>query len=122
MPEGQIFVSLNLPGWGASPSTTSVQWSEDGQLILSTKSTIYILVCSAVLPFIRIQQRPVTTQTPDLGINFDDVSLLKTEKRIVQDTEGDTIDKSPFVDIGWYKNMISLEKETKHQWPLETPG
>ncbi|EJD07659.1 uncharacterized protein FOMMEDRAFT_16290 [Fomitiporia mediterranea MF3/22] len=97
MAELEIFTALNVPTPGPQPSISCVQWSGDGQLILSTKSAIYIL-------------------TPDLGINFDSLSLLKTDRRNFQENGS----KEPGLDLGWHRNLIELEKTISHPWPSET--
>ncbi|KAI5121645.1 hypothetical protein M0805_001172 [Coniferiporia weirii] len=100
MPDSQIYTALSVPTPGPQPSIACAQWSDDGQLILSTKSAIFIL-------------------TPDLGINFDNLSLLKTDRRNFPDNNSNG-NKDAGLDLGWHRNLIELEKIITHQWPLDT--
>ncbi|KAK0478287.1 hypothetical protein IW261DRAFT_217115 [Armillaria novae-zelandiae] len=54
-----VHTALNLPTATSHPSANCVQWSSDGQVVITTKSAVYIM-------------------TPDHGINFDTTSLLRS--------------------------------------------
>lgn len=54
-------------------------------------------------------------QTPDTGVKFDPSSVISaTILSINQNVKGKT--------LGWYRNMIELEKTPTHYWPLECQG
>ncbi|KAH8110999.1 transcription factor IIIC subunit delta N-term-domain-containing protein [Phellopilus nigrolimitatus] len=101
MADIQIYTALGVPTPAPQPSINSAQWSADGQLILCTKSAIFIL-------------------TPDIGINFDNLSLLKTDRRNFHDSNSGSSSREAGLDLGWHRNLIELEKLTMHQWPSQT--
>ncbi|PAV19637.1 transcription factor tfiiic complex subunit sfc9 [Pyrrhoderma noxium] len=92
-----IYTALSIPIQGPAPSINCIQWSADGQLIICSKGAIYIL-------------------TPDLGINFDNHSLLRTDRKRFHETH----EKEPALDLGWHKNIIELTKNITHPWAAET--
>ncbi|KDQ50704.1 hypothetical protein JAAARDRAFT_199699 [Jaapia argillacea MUCL 33604] len=88
-----IYTALSVPTTTTHPSIRCLQWSGDGQVLLCTKSALYIL-------------------TPDPGINFDTPSVIKApmDKERSNTTE----------PLGWFRTMIEFEKLILHQWPLDS--
>ncbi|KAL5531750.1 hypothetical protein ACEPAG_4627 [Sanghuangporus baumii] len=97
MIDAEIFTALNLSAPGPHPSISCAQWSGDGQLVVCTKSAVFIL-------------------TPDLGINFENPSLLKTDRRNLQEHGS----KDPGLDLGWHRNLIELDRNIAHSWASDT--
>ncbi|KAF8591852.1 hypothetical protein K439DRAFT_1536430 [Ramaria rubella] len=95
MTELHIFTSLVVPVTTNGPSLTTLQWSEDGQAFVVTRSAIYIL-------------------TPSTGIKFDPSSVITAS--LAQSTNKN-VKGDP---LSWYRNMIELEKAPMHHWPLES--
>ncbi|KAF8835955.1 hypothetical protein BDN67DRAFT_912054 [Paxillus ammoniavirescens] len=83
-----IYTALSVPTVITHPSVRCLQWSEDGQLCLVTKSSVHIL-------------------TPDPGINFNTPADIKTPI-------GDEHSDRP---LGWYRTMIEATRGQTHSWP-----
>ncbi|KIY66180.1 hypothetical protein CYLTODRAFT_464179 [Cylindrobasidium torrendii FP15055 ss-10] len=82
-----IYSSLSIPAVGARPSPRCVQWTEDGQLIVATKTSIYVL-------------------TPEHGINLDLSSLIRSNKHDKKDPH-----------VGWFRTMVQIDKTLSTKWP-----
>ncbi|TFK52028.1 hypothetical protein OE88DRAFT_1718706 [Heliocybe sulcata] len=93
--ELKTYASLVVPTSTTHPSADCLQWSADGQALLTTKSALYIL-------------------TPDAGINFDSSSVIRPIPG-KGNKDGDT--KS----LAWFRTMIEFGKAIVYQWPLDHP-
>ncbi|KAF8917721.1 transcription factor IIIC subunit delta N-term-domain-containing protein [Mucidula mucida] len=82
-----IHTALAVSTATSSPSPNCIQWSDDGQLILATRSAVYIM-------------------TPEHGINFDLDSLVRSASSNDSDAH-----------VGWFRTMIQLDKTTAMKWP-----
>ncbi|KAH7920247.1 hypothetical protein BV22DRAFT_1021558 [Leucogyrophana mollusca] len=83
-----IYTALSVPTVISHPSERCLQWSEDGQACLVTKSAVHIL-------------------TPDPGINFSTPADIKAPL-------GDNQSERP---LGWFRTMIETTKGQTHHWP-----
>ncbi|KAF8552235.1 hypothetical protein OG21DRAFT_1535864 [Imleria badia] len=92
MSQRPVYTSLNIPTVITHPSVRCLQWSDDGQLCLVTKSAVHIL-------------------TPDHGINFSTPADIKSPIR----DEGDR-------PLGWYRTMIETMRAQTHSWPSISQG
>ncbi|KAF8516187.1 transcription factor IIIC subunit delta N-term-domain-containing protein [Hysterangium stoloniferum] len=91
MADVEALTCLTFPVTAHGPSLTTLQWSEDGQVFLLTRGTIYIL-------------------TPNTGISFDPSVLLTASTKTIGKDE----------DLKWYRTLIELDKTPVHHWPLES--
>ncbi|KAG7450657.1 uncharacterized protein BT62DRAFT_984993 [Guyanagaster necrorhizus] len=82
-----VHTALNLPTATSHPSSNCVQWSSDGQVVIATKSAVYIM-------------------TPDHGINFDTTSVIRS----VGEAGG-------IPHVGWFRTLIQLDKTAAVRWP-----
>ncbi|KAJ8507627.1 hypothetical protein ONZ45_g10033 [Pleurotus djamor] len=89
-----VLSTLNVPAAIPFPSVRCLQWSDDGQLLFATKSAVYIL-------------------TPQPGISFDVASVIRSaaSQNVVENWS-----------IGWYHNLIDIEKLTPTKWPDYSQG
>ncbi|KAF8141842.1 transcription factor IIIC subunit delta N-term-domain-containing protein [Boletus edulis] len=92
MSQRPVYSSFNIPTVITHPSVRCLQWSDDGQLCLVTKSAIHIL-------------------TPNHGINFSTPADIKS---LIHD-ESDR-------PLGWYRTMIETTRTQTHSWPSITQG
>ncbi|KIJ65305.1 hypothetical protein HYDPIDRAFT_89000 [Hydnomerulius pinastri MD-312] len=83
-----IYTALSVPTVITHPSAKCLQWSEDGQLCLVTKSAVQVL-------------------TPDPGVNFSTPADFKA-------TIGDEQSDRP---LGWYRTMVETTRSQTHSWP-----
>ncbi|KAG9000337.1 hypothetical protein FRB93_012731 [Tulasnella sp. JGI-2019a] len=93
-----IYTALTVPA-DSFPSLNTVTWSEDGQLLLLTRGTLYIL-------------------TPDLGIYFDAASATAARPNVAKSLHSDmqSLAKIPDVELKWYRTMITADKAFQHIW------
>ncbi|KAI0079097.1 hypothetical protein K474DRAFT_1640323 [Panus rudis PR-1116 ss-1] len=92
MSEPHIRSAFTLPAVNGFPSTDCLQWSDDGQAIILTRNSIYIL-------------------TPSIGLNPDPTLLVKQVETL-----------SEFRDpIQWLRTIIECEEagSNMRQWSLE---
>ncbi|EIW74796.1 hypothetical protein CONPUDRAFT_169750 [Coniophora puteana RWD-64-598 SS2] len=83
-----IFTALPIPAVITHPSQHCLQWTEDGQICLVTKSAVHIL-------------------TPDAGINISAPPDVKAS------APGDQTGKP----IGWFKTAVETDRATTYYWP-----
>jgi general transcription factor 3C polypeptide 4 len=108
-----ILTALSLPAVSTFPSADCIQWSGDGQVVVTSRYAIYILVSKAFIIFVSCS---LSNQTPDPGINVDSSSVVKQD-----------LDKSLTLEthrpIGWLTTMIEGNKGAgMHQWVLDSQG
>ena len=108
MSQRPVYTSFNIPTVITHPSARCLQWSDDGQLCLVTKSAVHILVSISV---IYRRCRLKCAQTPDHGINFSTPADVKSP---IPD-EGDR-------PLGWYRTMIETARTQTHSWPSLNQG
>ncbi|KAL4064044.1 transcription factor IIIC subunit delta N-term-domain-containing protein [Scleroderma yunnanense] len=82
-----IYTALKVPTVLTHPSEGCLQWTDDGQLCLATKSAIYIF-------------------TPDHGINLSTPAELKMPI-------GDDVSEKP---LGWYRTMFDMSRIPERAW------
>ncbi|CAK5274150.1 unnamed protein product [Mycena citricolor] len=88
-PMAPIYTTLVVPMMSCAPSSTSFQWSADGQACFFTKTALYIM-------------------TPDHGLNYDPASAVKiTTKENPPGTE----------PVGWYRTQLGLDNPVDYLWP-----
>ncbi|KZT09847.1 uncharacterized protein LAESUDRAFT_721997 [Laetiporus sulphureus 93-53] len=93
MAHAVVFSALSLPAVSASPSAKCIQWTGDGQLLLLTKSAVYIL-------------------TPDIGI--------KAEKSVrTQDLADAEHAQRSLRSMSWSRTMVAFDKTLVHHWPAD---
>ncbi|KAG6374829.1 transcription factor IIIC subunit delta N-term-domain-containing protein [Boletus reticuloceps] len=92
MSQRPVYSSFNIPTVITHPSVRCLQWSDDGQLCLVTKSAVHIL-------------------TPNHGINFSTPADIKSPIRDESDRP-----------LGWYRTMIETTRTQTHSWPSITQG
>ncbi|KAK7687789.1 hypothetical protein QCA50_009008 [Cerrena zonata] len=94
MNEPIIRTSLSLPGEAPFPSANTIQWTEDGQLIVVTKNKIFIL-------------------SPASGIQTDPTALVKQEIP-------DGIVSDRYNVVQWVRTIVEWETIGElRQWPVE---
>ncbi|KAI9440782.1 putative zinc-finger of transcription factor IIIC complex-domain-containing protein, partial [Lactarius indigo] len=85
-----IYTASSVPGAASHPTLNCLQWTGDGQLLFSTKSSVYIL-------------------TPDLGLTYRGPSAVGASTH----TDG-----SPHENpCGWSKTVLELDKRSFYHWP-----
>ncbi|EIN09445.1 hypothetical protein PUNSTDRAFT_119933, partial [Punctularia strigosozonata HHB-11173 SS5] len=89
-----VYTALNVPTHASFPSSACLQWSPDGQVILCTKSAVYIL-------------------TPEDGLSLDTALAVRTP------VAKDNIWMTNATNLAWYMTMIELGKGITYQWPAE---
>lgn len=90
MEDVTIYTTSNVPAAASHPTLSCLQWTGDGQLLFSTKSSVYIL-------------------TPDLGLNHRGPSAARAPTY----TDG-----SPHENpCGWFKTVLELDKRSFYHWP-----
>ncbi|KAH0836513.1 transcription factor IIIC subunit delta N-term-domain-containing protein [Lanmaoa asiatica] len=92
MSQRPVYTSFSIPTVITHPSVRCLQWSDDGQLCLVTKSAVHIL-------------------TPDHGINFSTPADVKSPIRNESDRP-----------LGWYRTMIETVRAQTHSWPGISQG
>ncbi|KAH8828110.1 hypothetical protein DL96DRAFT_1145418 [Flagelloscypha sp. PMI_526] len=86
-----IYTALNVPAVTAYPSPTCLQWSDDGQLYLTTKNAVYIM-------------------TPQHGITFDTSSAIKS----VPQKE----DRDDHQSVNWFRTtVVTSISNIDYSWP-----
>ncbi|KAM6495091.1 putative zinc-finger of transcription factor IIIC complex domain containing protein [Amanita muscaria] len=90
-----IYSALNVPTATSHVALQIVQWTADGQLCLTTKSSAYIM-------------------TPDHGINFDTDSIIRPLLNAKEKDAGTT--------VGWFRTMIQFDKVVPFKWPQYSQG
>ncbi|KIL65131.1 hypothetical protein M378DRAFT_77284 [Amanita muscaria Koide BX008] len=90
-----IYSALNVPTATSHVALQTVQWTADGQLCLTTKSSAYIM-------------------TPDHGINFDTDSIIRPLLNAKEKDAGTT--------VGWFRTMIQFDKLVPFKWPQYSQG
>ncbi|KAH9943814.1 transcription factor IIIC subunit delta N-term-domain-containing protein [Amylocystis lapponica] len=93
MDQLMIYTALSLPAVSASPSANCLRWTGDGQLVMLTKSAVYILVLHFRLLFSSsdFNRSPIDTENLHNGVP----------------------------PIGWLRTMIEFDKTLAHQWPAD---
>ncbi|PCH44432.1 hypothetical protein WOLCODRAFT_105111 [Wolfiporia cocos MD-104 SS10] len=85
--------TLSMAAVSAVPSSYCIRWTGDGQLLVLTKTAIYIL-------------------TPDIAIH------IGTPSQIKQALDGRNIPENP-ATISWFRTMIGFDKTLAHHWPAD---
>ncbi|KAH7910203.1 transcription factor IIIC subunit delta N-term-domain-containing protein [Hygrophoropsis aurantiaca] len=88
-----IFTALSVPTVISHPSQRCLQWCEDGQICLVTKSAVHIL-------------------TPDTGINFNTPADIKSP---LEDEQSER-------PLGWFRTMIETAKVPGYNWSTICQG
>ncbi|KIM61276.1 hypothetical protein SCLCIDRAFT_16159 [Scleroderma citrinum Foug A] len=86
-PQLPIYTAFKVPTVITHPSERCLQWTDDGQLCLATKSAVYIF-------------------TPDHGINLSTPAELKLPL-------GDDVSEKP---LGWYRTMFDMSRIPERMW------
>ncbi|KAH9172208.1 transcription factor IIIC subunit delta N-term-domain-containing protein [Lactarius sanguifluus] len=93
MEDVTIYTASNVPGAASHPTLNCLQWTGDGQLLFSTKSSVYIL-------------------TPDLGLTYRGPSAVGASTYR---------DGSPHENpCGWFKTVLELDKRSFYHWPSDS--
>ncbi|EMD39169.1 hypothetical protein CERSUDRAFT_46938 [Gelatoporia subvermispora B] len=85
--------ALSLPAVWAPPSAKCLQWSGDGQILLVTRSAVYIL-------------------TPDAGVRVGATSIIRQAPELEDSQYG-------IKQLGWLRTMIEYDKTLAYYWPAE---
>ncbi|KDQ13011.1 hypothetical protein BOTBODRAFT_56326 [Botryobasidium botryosum FD-172 SS1] len=88
----QTYTALTVLTAG-NPSSRTLQWSEDGQLLLMTWHAVYIL-------------------TPDLGITFDLGSTICARP---ETGHNDTAEP-----LKWFRTLVELQRALAHPWAAQS--
>ncbi|KAI0064060.1 hypothetical protein BV25DRAFT_1869513 [Artomyces pyxidatus] len=93
VPAATVHTALSIPIATSYPSINCLQWTEDGQLLLQTKTAIYIL-------------------TPDFGVNFDPASTITAQPK----------NNEAAKPLGWFRTMIGIDRraEAIYAWPADS--
>lgn len=93
MEDVTIYTASSVPGAASHPTLNCLQWTGDGQLLFSTKSSVYIL-------------------TPDLGLTYRGPSGVGASTYR---------DGSPHENpCGWFKTVLELDKRSFYHWPSDS--
>lgn len=90
-----IYTASSVPGAASHPTLNCLQWTGDGQLLFSTKSSVYIL-------------------TPDLGVNY----RGSPAGRASMYRDG-SLHETP---CGWFRTVLELDKRSFYHWPSDSQG
>ncbi|OCH96338.1 hypothetical protein OBBRIDRAFT_787420 [Obba rivulosa] len=88
-----IPTALSLPAVWALPLAKCLQWSGDGQILMMTKSAVYIL-------------------TPDAGVRVDAASVIRQAPELENSQHS-------IKPLGWLRTMIEYDRMLAHYWPAD---
>ena len=97
--------TITLAAIPAEPTQQNLQFTPDGQVLLATRSALYILVREPN-DLLHNTRTNTPSQTPDLGVNFDASSTAKV----------------PTEDFGWFRSVIDIGDIPPQSWSVDTQG
>ena len=113
---GPIYAAIPVPTSATAPSTTCLQWTADGQLIVATKTAVYVLASTTFLGRSFTMLTCVAYKTPDLGIAFESQYSVRTP------SPGEPQPAEEAAALGLFRTMIEVDKNVLHHWPIECRG
>nr|GAT46332.1 predicted protein [Mycena chlorophos] len=95
-----IHTALSVNAVAPIPSTSTLQWTADGQACFLTKTSLYIM-------------------TPDHGLNFDLAQPIKSKPRPLKAKNASQ--PEPDVEpIGWYRTLVQFDRPLEYLWPEQS--
>ena len=111
-----LLTTLSLPAVTTFPSVHSLQWTADGQVILLTSSSVFVLVSYDLLDYASFSLM-LLTQTPDPGISVENSSVIK------QPLDEIRMKMGSHKPVGWLRTMIEWGKTSEmFPWAAECAG